>query len=134
MSRIFAGIALSGSVLLLHACATHAPAADDGLEKKLAQQGYRQDGSVQRIQNYRIDGWNFVDDTHLVFTAGPSRDYLITTLTPCTALRGADQIGFTSTGQEVTTLDKIVVRAIGFTDQCPIKAIDELKRVKKESK
>lgn len=133
MKRNFLGtLVLLGSAGLA-ACAARPSAEAQGLEQKLAQQGYRLNGSVARVQNYSIDGWHFVDDTHLVFSAGPSRDFLITTLTPCSSLRGADQIGFTSTGTEVTTFDKIVVRAIGFTDQCPIKSIDELKRVKKEN-
>lgn len=127
--------ALAGIALALGACAaTPEAATGPTLDQKLEKLGYKQGDSVQSIIHYSIDGWNFIDDEHLVFNSGPSRDYLITTLVPCHGLRGADKIAFTTTSMDVTTLDKLIVRDAGFSDQCPIKSIHELKRIKKDAR
>jgi hypothetical protein len=122
------------AVGVLGACAS-SPAPDakkpKTLDELLADRGYKLGSDTDRIVNWNIDGWNYVDDGHVVFTAGPSRDYLVTVDTPCSGLRQANTIGFTSTINTVTKFDKLVVRNTGFTDQCPIRELHELKRIKK---
>ena len=124
------------SMVLLAACAS-APSSGKTkvktLDEKLAAHGYKLDDSVERIVNWNIDGWNYIDESHVVFTAGPSRDYLVTVVPPCSGLSSANTIGFTSTVSTVTRFDKLIVRNTGFTDQCPISELHELKRIKKAS-
>jgi hypothetical protein len=101
------------------------------LDEKLAEAGYKLGDKVDRIQTWAVNGWQRIDDEHVVFDAGPSRDYLVTVLPPCSGLASAQTIGFTATGSQITTFDKLVVRDIGFTDNCRISALNELKRLKK---
>jgi len=116
--------------LLLGACAS-APSGDQGptLEQKLAERGYKAGDSVERIADYRVDGWQYIDNQRVVFSAGPGRDYLVSVRTPCSGLMGADSIGFTSTVSYVTRLDKLVVRDAGFDNPCPIEELREVKKI-----
>ncbi|WP_028080398.1 DUF6491 family protein [Solimonas soli] len=119
---------------VLAACASSPSASrPKTLDDKLAERGYKLGGDIDRIQNWSIDGWSYIDDEHVVFNAGPSRDYLVTVLMPCNGLSSANTIGFSTTVSAVTKFDKLVVRNTGFTDQCPIRELHELKRVKKAS-
>lgn len=124
--------AVLAALLLAAGCAA-GPAAppEKTLDEKLAEHGYRQDDKVDRILRWNVDGWSRIDDEHVVFSAGPSRDYLVTLQSPCRGLLSATAIGFTSTLEAITPLDKLVVRDSGFTDQCPITELHALKRVKK---
>ena len=127
--------------LSVAACSWGAKDAKDGkpakpaktLEEKLADRGYKLGGDTDKILNWNIDGWSYVDDEHVVFNAGPSRDYLVTVEINCTGLRNAETIAFTSTVSAVTKFDKLIVRNTGFTDQCQIRELHELKRIKKSS-
>ena len=118
------------SMLALAACAS-APAGKEGptLEQKLAERGYKSGDKIERIADYRVDGWQYVDPTHVVFTAGPGRDYLVTVRLPCSGLNAADAIGFTSTVSYVTTLDKLVVKDAGFDNSCLIDELREVQRI-----
>lgn len=117
--------------VMLAACASSPSSQPKSLDDKLAERGYKQGGAVERIVNWNIDGWSYIDDEHVVFSAGPARDYLVTVLVPCNGLSSANTIGFSSTINAVTKFDKLVVRNSGFTDQCQIRELHELKRVKK---
>ncbi|NGY05174.1 DUF6491 family protein [Solimonas terrae] len=119
-------------IAALSACASKPTAPQpETLDQKLAKQGYKLGDEVDHIQRWNVDGWGRIDDLHVVFNAGPSRDYLVTVLGPCNGIATATTIGFTETAQQVTKFDKLIVRDIGFTDQCPIESLHELKRVKK---
>ncbi|MFT4047957.1 MAG: DUF6491 family protein [Solimonas sp.] len=119
---------------LLAACASSPPAQKPKtLDDRLADRGYKLGGDVQTIMNWNVDGWAYVDDGHVVFNAGPSRDYLLTVDTTCTGLRSANAIAFTSTVDAITKFDKLIVRNNGFSDQCQIRELHELKRIKKPS-
>lgn len=126
MNTRIASIVIAAS-LIVGACASR-PQQSDNWQATLARQGYEIVETVEDIRDYRINGWNRIDDQRVIFDAGPSRDYLITLTIPCRNLRSAEIVGFTSTGTSVTNLDKLVVRANGFTDQCPIRSIQRLSR------
>lgn len=121
------------ALVLLAACASR-PATDQPLtlDQKLEKNGYKLGGTVDDIQSWSVDGWNRIDDQHVVFNAGPSRDYLVTLMTPCHGLTSAQTIGFTATVDRLTHFDKLVVHDIGFTDQCQIESLNKLKRLKKD--
>lgn len=117
--------------LMLAACSSTPAQPPKSLQEKLADKGWVLGEKVDAIDNYRVDGWNEVDDEHLIFSAGPSRDYVLSLMSPCQNLRSANAVAFTSTGTRVTALDKVVVRGTGFTDQCPITAINKISRAPK---
>lgn len=120
---------------LLFCCVTfivssisHAETADK-LATKLSDLGYAQGDVVERVQNYRVDGWNYLDDKHIVIYAGPSKRFLITTMINCPDLSSAERIGFTSTTNALTKFDKLIVRgAGGIAQNC---AIDEIRQLNK---
>lgn len=119
------------ALALLTACASRPTEQKPlTLDQKLEKSGYKLGGEVDKIQRWSVDGWNQIDDQHVAFSAGPSRDYLVTLMAPCSGLASAQTIGFTSTVDQLTPLDKLVVRDMGFTDQCQINALNKLKRLK----
>ncbi|MFT3930373.1 MAG: DUF6491 family protein [Spongiibacteraceae bacterium] len=97
------------------------------LETKLSALGYAQGEAVDRIEHYRVDGWNYIDDQHIVIYAGPSNRFLITLLTHCRDLSSTEHIGFTTTTNSLTKFDKLVVRDMsGIMQNCPITQINTL--------
>jgi hypothetical protein len=68
------------------------------------------------------DGWNSLDEYHLVVWTGINTAYLITVLPPCNDLRFAERIGLTKTGSRVTRLDSVLVRHW----RCPISEIRQV--------
>src|SRR3546814_7144270 len=69
----------------------------------------------------RISDWSSdvcsSDLQHVAFSAGPSSDYLVTLMAPCSGLVSAQTIGFSVTVGQLTHFDKLVVHDMGFTDQ-----------------
>ncbi len=104
-------------------------AGEDALTDKLGKLGYAQGDVIERIEHYRVEGWNYLDDRHIVLYGGPSRRFLITTLAHCPDLSSAENIGFTSTGGHLTKFDKLMVRgAGGIVQNCPISEIRALRK------
>lgn len=121
---------LASLFCLLLGCASAPADKKPTLEQKLAERGYKLGDSVERIAEHRVDGWNYIDSQHVVFSAGPGRDYLVAVRINCPGLMGADGIAFTSTVSYVTKFDKLVVKDAGFDNQCPIEELRELKKIK----
>jgi hypothetical protein len=115
-------------ICLLSACATTAPAPT--LEQRLADLKYLQGGEVDHLQDYKVDGWQYVDTQHVILSAAPGRQYLLTLEIPCSSLSGSSEIAFTSTNSRLTRLEKLLVNDAG-TDiprSCPIRQINRLDR------
>lgn len=94
------------------------------LTTQLNKLGYEQGETIERVENYRVDGWNYLDDKHIVIYAGPSKRFLIATTIRCPDLSSAEHIGFTSTVNTITKFDKLIVRgAGGIVQNCPIQEI-----------
>ena len=119
-----------------HADTTNSRAAknEKNLADKLAKQHLVQGEVVDSINNYTLDGWNYVDDNHIVINTGPSKRYLITLMSSCHDLSSVDNIAFTTTVNRLTKFDKLMVRGIsGMVQHCPITQINELTKTKKAS-
>lgn len=111
---------------------THADANEE-LAAKLTKLGYTEGETIERLANYRVDGWNYVDDRHIVLYVGPSKRFLITTMVDCHDLHGAENIGFTSTASYVTKFDRLIVRdAAGMVQHCPITELKTLNKTPKQ--
>lgn len=103
------------------------------LVSKLSALGYEQGEAVDRIEHYRVDGWNYIDDQHIVIYAGPSNRFLITTLIHCRDLSSTEHIGFTTTTNSLTKFDKLVVRDMsGIMQTCPITQINTLTKTQQK--
>ena len=109
----------------------HAEGDDNALQQKLTRLGYQSGESVDRIENYRVDGWNYLDDRHIMISAGPSRRFLIELMTNCQNLSTTERIAFTTTVQRLTRFDSLIVRGPGgITQNCPIRDMHELTPIK----
>lgn len=113
------------ALLVLVACAN----SPRTTEQILSDRGFQLGETVDRIKDYRISGWNYVDERHVIFNAGPSRNYLITLKIDCRDLSGAEYIGFTSTTSDVTKFDKLVVGTAIGPRNCPIDTLTKLEKV-----
>ena len=123
------------STALLGACAQQPATPEKTLPEILAAKGYVIGESLTEIKDYKINGWNSLDSSHLILNGGPSTDYLITLVAPCTGLISApEQLSFTTTVGNLTTLDKVVISDMAVPSHCPIKKIETLKRVKNDKK
>ncbi len=125
------------AVFTLVAIALPALAAVDKealLQQKIAKFGYSQGDAVDTIQNYKVDGWNYLDDRHIMLYTGPSERYLIGLMIDCYNLSTAETIGFTSTVSQLTKFDKLVVKGGHMPHQdCPITDIHKLNKVDKKA-
>lgn len=121
---------LTTITVIAGACAT-APQEQPTIEQKLGEKNYRIVGEIDRIQDYRIHGWNYIDDYHVIIQGGPSDYYLLTFNQPCLNLRGASTIAFSTTVGRVTTFDKVLVRdRSGLSpEQCLIREMHRLQKL-----
>ncbi len=114
---------------LLFSSLGHAETAE-ALAAKLSKLGYSEGAVVDGVENYRVDGWNYLDNKHIVIYAGPSQRFLITTMINCPDLSSSEHIGFTSTVNRLTKFDKLIVRgAGGIVQHCPISEIKALQKI-----
>ena len=103
---------------------------DDSVLEALDKKGFVAGSSLDRVGNFRIHSWNYVDRRAVIFNVGASSHYLVTTRNTCSALRGAATIGFSATYTNVTIKDRLVVRGNdGLTDTCLIDQIVKLHRM-----
>jgi hypothetical protein len=117
------------ALLTLPGCASNPSRPPPTLDQRLAAMGWKQGPEVDEIRRYTIDGWNPIDDTHLVMDAGPSRAYLITLRFSCINLDFVEGLHFTTTPPAaVTHLDEMIVPQPGggVPQRCPIDTIRKL--------
>jgi len=124
MKRSVLTLSLS-ALLMLTACAN----LPRSTEQILSDRGFQRGETVDRIKDYQISGWNYVDERHVIFNAGPSRNYLITLKIDCRDLSGAEYIGFSSTTSDVTRFDKVVVGTPIGPRSCPIDTLTKLEKI-----
>ena len=123
---------VAGVMLLTAGCASAPPVAVD-LDQALKLRGFKQGEVVDRIQKFRIDDWRYIDATHVIVGAGPSTSYLLTLMGRCNGLTSTEDLGFSTTAGDLTTMDKIVIQSsTAPTESCPINEIRKLEAVPKD--
>lgn len=87
---------------------------------------------VRSITAFRIHSWESVSRDKVILWTGVNEAHLVTISGSCPDLMFADQIGVTSTGRQISTFDKIVVRR----DTCLIETIRpiDVRLMKKDQK
>jgi len=111
LKAIFRTVIFVTTSTLLAACATSAdkPTVDQLLQEK----GLVRGPSVDRISQYRINGWQALNEQNLILNAGVNDQYLITLRTFCFNLDHAFSIGVTSRMSSVEKFDQIFVQESG---------------------
>lgn len=117
-------------VLLATGCAGTGDGANreaeraDRIYRTLTSMGLVRGETVRRVANFRINGWNDIDDRTLVLTAGVRERYLVELLAPCQGLSSSFGIGLASDTGSLMATDAILVRGLGRRpERCAIKAI-----------
>lgn len=77
---------------------------------------------IRGFTAFRIDSWQSVDRNHLILWTGINDAWLITVGGSCPDLMFTDRIRVTSTGNQVSTFDKVMVRG----DTCLIDTIQPI--------
>ncbi len=127
------GFSLIGAFLLVSACAGTVPTTPVSLDTLLQERKYVQGGEVRDIRNYRISGWQSLDDQHIIINTGPSEDYLLTLNFPCSEIKFAEVIALTVTIDQVSKFDTLLVSdSTGFVRRCPIISIHKLDKIDKK--
>ena len=123
---------------LLFACASSTPTPAPTPPAQLAQ-----DRGYDRIMNYRLDSWNYINPQAVIIHAGGNRDYLVTLRDRCHELMNTEVLATTSTGSAMRAkFDAIIVSLAGSrlahstssTRKCYIEAIYLISRVKTPNK
>ncbi|WP_145999189.1 DUF6491 family protein [Oceanicoccus sp. KOV_DT_Chl] len=121
--------------ILLSACSTTESKPAPTPEQLATEKGYTLSEPVDRIMNYRLDGWNYINSKALIIHSGPSQSYLVTLQIRCPELSSREVIATTSTGTSMQArFDAIIVRQTGGTPQkCYIDEIYKLEKNKKKT-
>jgi len=77
---------------------------------------------IRGFTAFRIDSWQSVDRDHLILWTGINDAWLITIGGSCPDLMFTDRIRVTSTGNQISTFDKVIVRG----DTCLIDTIQPI--------
>ncbi len=111
---------------LLVSCTT-IPSNEDKVATTLEKMELEKGDTKDRILNYSIRSWKYVDRKHIILEARRKEYYLVTLRTPCTGLSSAMDIGFTSFGSSLNKFEKIIVKnTTGPNESCSIKEITQL--------
>lgn len=133
MIRRFTIPALLVLLAIVGGCASNAPPKT--LEQKLSDQGYTLGGEVRDIKSYSVDGWNYIDNTHVIVDTGVSRKYLLTLYSYCQGLGSAEHLGLTtSVANNIDRFESVIVRdTSGMHHRCAIKAVHKLVKINKST-
>lgn len=132
MARLSVLVALS-LALALGACAQRPAQAPLPLDERLQQLGYRQGEPVRSVLRHDLDGWQYLDQGHLLFGRGPGRAYLVSFTRPCRNLSFSSLLSYRTTLGMLTPLDHILVYDQGgFPEPCLIDEIHALERVARQ--
>jgi hypothetical protein len=119
----------------LFACTTHEKkptTLEDILkfEEALELKNYQLGEPENSINNFRINGWSYVDEYHIIVNTGVRDDYLIRFHSRCNETRYASNLAFTDTAGRLTTSDRFIVKGSGgFDETCYVETITHLVKV-----
>lgn len=132
MSQAIKGVLTGLAVGILTAFAASLPAsARTSLDDALAESGYRLGEAVERVPNFRIDGWQRVDARHIVVFDDASRGYLVTFEYPCNGLGGKQVVAWPRSPGILAPRDEFRVQHEGRTaDRCHVDALHRLEPVR----
>lgn len=127
-----------GLATLLTACAgsSQKPQTEDSTNLVISD--YEVVEEVQRISNYKIDGWQYVDPFSLILPTSPGTEYWVQFKRRCNGLNSTEVIGITSTASSVLSrFDAVIVgnSMSGIETKCYIDKIFKItkKKIDKET-
>lgn len=122
---------VSGLVLTLSTCAGTSPKTEKSVDEILTEKNLKIVEEVDKLINFNIHGWEYVNIRNVVLIDGPSKKYLVELNGPCRNLDYAQAIAFTSFGRVVSKNEKLIVRdGPGHAESCFMKAFYRLEKIK----
>ena len=120
------------TVLALTACSQNptSPQADSEatVAEKLADMKLEKSSTMERIPNFQIDSWKYIDHYHIIIETHPKESYLIAFQTYCDGISNTLKIGYTSKTGSLDRFEKIIVeQPLGRMEECYIQDIVKLK-------
>ena len=121
-------LALTATAIVLCACAT-SPEIPLTLGQKLEARDYSVGEEVKRINNYNLNGWNYLDNKHFIIKVGASQHYLVTLRNSCNELSSATNIAFKTTIGMLSAHDQLLVKGpTRFIEHCFIQSLNKLEK------
>lgn len=115
----------------LSSCAGTDPKAEKTVDEILAEKSLKIVEQVDKLINFNIHGWEYVNTRNVVLIDGPSKKYLVELNVPCRNLDYAQAIAFTSFGRVVSKNEKLIVTdGPGHAESCFMKAFYRLEKIK----
>ena len=125
--------ACGGAPAVVGSRSTGAPGGEVALSERLDEMGYSDKTEIKRLSNFRLNGWNYVDNYHVVINSGPSKQYLVQFRSACRDLRRASSISFKTALGSVSRGDKMIIHDMGdWAGDCGVSAVFELTRKPRE--
>ena len=121
--RLLLAMGLTG----VASCST-TPAEPVDLDSALAEQGYAEKTSINRVPNKGSLSWSYLTDKAVVLKFNRSKHYLATFSISCPEVRHAQAIAFRNGLMSLSRHDNIIVRSGSGVRRC---AIDELYKLEK---
>ncbi|MFC3194615.1 DUF6491 family protein [Marinicella sediminis] len=117
-------------VLLLAACQGNTSKRPD-FQAYIADQGLL---AKKRVQQFRFQGWQPLDDRHLILRSSQQRSYLIRLMSVCTELPFAQNILLKQDFSTVLNAKFDSIQVPGqFSQECTIDSIYELDKAQKKA-
>ena len=124
------------SFLLLNGCA-QTPSNDKAdseakLQEVLSDMELEPSGAIERIPNFQIDNWKYLDHYHVIIETRREQ-YLIAFQTYCSGINNTLKIGYTSRTGSLTKFEKILVeQPLSQPEECYIEDIVKLNSLNAE--
>lgn len=130
MKTRFLPVAVGMLVLLLVGACSNQPPQELAIEERLANLGYVMGEQIKFINNFQVSSWSPVDRKNVIIYAGASRNYLVTTRSPCDGLQETRDLAFSKTIGNLTDKDRLLVgRYSGHIDSCSIDTLHKLQKL-----
>ena len=102
------------------------------VQNQLADLNFQVGDQVDKIFEFRMDGWKFLNRKHIIVLGGESQSYLVTLKHSCHGLSLPTTIvlAFTSKKNQLTRNDNFQLNNKGQTiDYCTVKSVHELEQI-----
>lgn len=104
--------------------------AEAAINETLADMKLERSSTVQRIPDFQIDNWKYVDHYHIIIETRPKERYLIAFQMYCDGISNRFKIGYTSKTGALDRFEKIIVeQPLGRMEECYIQDIVKLKNI-----
>jgi len=96
MNKVFTKASVLIAAVFLAGCSA-TPAEPVSVDQLLADKGYVVGERINRIPNFRLNGWSYVDRKHIIMNSGVRDRYLVSLKSNCPDLESAINLAYSTT-------------------------------------